>query len=804
MWRDLRNAVRALAHTPSFTIAAVLALALAIGANGAIFGLVDALWLRPPGVRDAGTLVRVFATTPAQDDGAWSWPEYQDIAARVGAFEQVAVRGRRGAVLTADDGSQELLLVNVVSTNFFDLLGVQAALGRTFHAGDDGSLQSDPGVVLGHSFWQTYFGADPAVVGRTIQLGPRQAHRVRVLGILPRTFRELEAAVDRDVWLPPQVWQNLTGDRREFDDRGNRWFELVARRRPAASVAAAGDEMSALAASFAREYPALAENRGARVLSDLDYRLEGAGVAARAMLGLVLLVVIITCVNIANLLLARAAARRQELAVRAALGAGRWRIVRQLMAESLALAVLGAAGGLIVASWLIRLLPALMTTPPGMRSFVVFQTDARVLLFTAAVTLLTTLFFGLAPAFVGARADAMRVIRTTTGARRQDGGWRRVLVAGQVAVSLTMLCMAVVLARSYVETQRGDIGFERKPLLTVWTMFESRNSTTGAEAVRQLRALPGVTDVAVAVRAPFSLSGGGLSRPVEIPGLQLRAGEALPRVKFNAVSANYFDVFGTRLVRGRGFPADDTRGGDAAVVVTEQFVRQFFGDNGDPIGARVLIAGTPHRVVGVAQDGDVNEIGEEPQPYMYLPFWRGDYSETTFVLEAATGDPAALAAGARRVLRQISAALEPRRMVTQAQYLEFATSLHRTTAALAVILAVTGLVLTTIGVYGVVAYRMTTRTKEIGIRMALGAMDTQVMRMVLRDGLTLAAAGILVGIPVSLAAMTLSASMLVGVKPWDPAAVGAAAIVLLAAVTCATLVPARRAAHIDPALALQS
>jgi putative ABC transport system permease protein len=802
MWRDMRNAVRALGHAPSFTISAVLALALAVGANGAIFGLVDALWLRPPGIRDPATLVRVFATTSTDSEGAWSWREFEDIAAKVDAFEQVAVRGRRGAVLTADDGSHELLLVNVVSANFFEMAGIRPLLGRLYQPADASHAVGESGVVLGHGFWMSRFGGDPSIIGRRLTLGRRVGQSVPVLGVLPPDFRELDASADRDLWLSPQLWEQLSGGRSEFERRDSRWFDVFARRRAGVDVEQAQAQMAGLAAAFGREYPEAAAGRGARVVSDLDFRLERAGVAATAMLGLVLLVVLITCVNVANLLLARAAARAKELAVRVALGASRWRLVRQLTVESVVLGILGAFGGLIVASWFIRLLPALMTTPPGMRPFVVFQTDARVLVFTVSVTLVTTVLFGLAPALIAARADAITVIKASTGAARQRNVMRRALVGGQVAISLVMLCLAAALAQSYREVQRGDLGFARRPLLTLWATAEAGPVRSG-EAVRQLGALPGVEGVAVALRAPLSLSGGGFARSVQIDGYAPPAGEAAARVKFNAVSANYFDVFGTRIVRGRAFSRDEEQRGEATVVVNEQFVREFLATR-DPLGLVIRIDGEPHRILGVAQDGVVNAIGEDPQAYMYLPFARGGYAETTFVLATGGSDPALLATTARDVLRRIHTELEPRRIVTMTQYVEYASSLHRTTAALALMLGVTGLMLTTLGVYGVVAYRTSARMKELGIRMALGAMRGQVIRLVLRDGLTLAAAGVVAGAPLALMATRLTASMLVGITPWHPVALAAATAVLVLAVLGATLVPARRAMRVEPAAALRT
>jgi putative ABC transport system permease protein len=799
MWRDIRLAARALAHAPGFTLVATVALALAIGANGAIFGLVDALWLRPPGVRDPGTLVRVFATTPAETSGVWSWDEYREIAAGVRGFETVAVRGRRGAVLTARDGSQDLILVNVVSTNFFEMLDVRPFAGRLFStAGDD---DTGAAAVLGHAFWRSQFGGDPSIVGRQLQLGRGQAATITVVGVLPPDFRELDAAADRDVWLTPAAWQLIAGGAREFEGRDNRWFDIVARRQPASSISAIDAEVEAAVSALAATAPSGSAMRGARVVSDLDHRLQRAGTPAGALLGLVLLVVVISCVNVANLMMARAAARHQELAVRVALGASRWRLARQLAGESVILGALGAAGGLIIASWLIRLLPSLMIAPPGFRSFLVFQMDARVMLFTAVLTILTTMLVGLAPAWLGARTNVVGIIKASSGASAPGGRLRRLLVAGQVAISLVLLCVALALARSYAETQRTDVGFSRAPVLTLWTTAGLDDPAITSEAVRQLAALPGVSAVAVAIRAPLSLSGGGMAAPVTVPGATRAPGDGVPDVKFNAVSANYFDTLGTKLLGGRSFTESEARGGEATVVVNAAFVERYLGGR-DPLGTLIDVSGAPHRVIGVAQDGVVNEIGEPPQPYMYLPFWRGHYGEATFLL-ATAGEPGAIARAARALLRRVHPDLEPRRTISMAEYLDYATAMHRTTAALASLFGAVGLLLTAIGVYGVVAYSTTRRAKEIGIRMALGAARGQVVRLVLRDGLVLGLAGTVLGIPLALIATNLASSFLVGIDAWDAEAFASAALVLLAGVTLATWIPARRAAHAEPSTALR-
>jgi predicted permease len=804
MWRDVRYAAQALVRAPAFTLTATLALGLAIGANATIFGLVDALWFRPPGVGNPARLVRIFSTTTTEREGLWSYPEYLDLRDKTSGFDGVVARGRRGAILLGPGGREELTLVNVVTLDFFTALGVTAAHGRLFAPGDASLLESAPGVVLGHAFWRSRFGADPAIVGRTIDLARGGPVPVVVLGVLPQSFRDLDAAADRDLWLPPQTWARLAG-RDEFLQRDARWFDVIGLRRPGVTGKTLQAEVATLAGALAQAYPAVSAGRGARVISDLGYRFESGGVNALALLGLVLLVVVITCVNIANLLLARAVARGRELAVRVALGAGRGRLLRQLMTENVLLGALGAVAGLTIAMWLIRLLPAILLEPPGFRSFLVFETDVRLIAFTLAVTGVTTVLFGVVPSFMASRADVAPLIKegAAAGFRRQ-GLFRQGLVIGQIAVSLVLLCAAGVLARSFVETRRADIGFARKPLLAVWATTGDLPQATAMEAVRRLEALPGVAAVAVALRAPLSLSGGGLARPVFLPHQPATRGDGLPEVKFNAVSVNYFEVFGTRIIRGRGFGADDQRAGEPVLIVNQRFADQFF-PGADALGRVVRLqsaTGVEHRIIGIAQNAVINRIGEEPEPYMYLPFWRGQYGETTFVVDAAS-DPAALAAAARNVLRRTDPRLEPRRTITMGQYIEYSAASYRATAVLAVALGFVGLLLTALGVYGVVAYRTTTRTKEFGIRVALGAARGQVLTLILRESLRVAGIGLALGFPAALLTTHVMRSLLFGVAPWDAPIFAGAGAVLLAAVCAATVLPAWRAAAVDPAHVLR-
>jgi predicted permease len=807
MWRDLEYALRGLRRAPGFTSAVVLSLGLAIGANATIFGAVDALWLRPSGAQRPGDLVRIFSTSESTRDGLWSFPEYEGLRAYTRSFSAVAVRGRRGTLLRLPDGTSELELTNVVSLDFFTLLGITAHAGRLFGPGDAEALERSPGVVLGYTFWQRRFGGDPSIVGRTITFGRTSPVVATVWGVLPEHFRELEPATDRDLWLPPQTWTLLNG-RAEFENRDFRWFDIIGRREPDVSVEQAGAEVAAFARGLAEAYPASNRGRGARAISEVAYRLEIGGVNALALLGLVLLVIVITCVNVANLQLARAAARMKELGLRTALGASRGRLVLQLMTENLLLGVFGAAAGLLIAAWVITLLPAIVGTPPGFRSMTVFALDDRVFLFTIAVTSVTTIAFGLVPSWLASRPDLVAILKGDTtmpgdaGSRR---GFRSMLVAGQVAVAVVMMSAAALFARSFAASGESPLGFARKPVLTAW-VFGDMTKETGDAVAARLQSLPGVRRVAVARRAPLSLTGAGLAQRVRVPGTESDPAQGVPEIKFNAVSANYFQTLGIRLLEGRAITEADEGGGEHAIVVSQLFARRFFPGT-RAIGRIVHVGdgdGVPHRIVGIVDNVVNAAVGEEPEPYVYLSYWRGTYrGELTFLLEA-DANAGALAAPLRGVLRGFNPEFDPRLVATLDELARYSTRTYRWTALLAATLGALGLLLTAIGVYGVISFNTARRTREIGIRLALGARRSQVLRLVLADGARLAVVGVAIGLAAAALGARLLASLLFGVTPTDLRSFAGAAAIVLLVVVAAILLPARRAVGVAPSTALRT
>jgi putative ABC transport system permease protein len=447
-----------------------------------------------------------------------------------------------------------------------------------------------------------------------------------------------------------------------------------------------------------------------------------------------------------------------------------------------------------------------MGAPPGFRSFLVFETDARVIAFTLGTTIVTTLLFGIAPSLMATRTDAGSIIKGgsgLTGSGRSGGGFRQALIVTQVAVSLVLLCAAGVLVRSFARTQSADLGLARTPILTAWGSNDVPRETA-LQAVRQLEALPAVSSVAVAIRAPLSLSGGGMAQPVFLPHAPAGPAAGLPSVKFNAVSSNYFSTVGTRIVRGRPFDDLDQQGSTPSVIVNERFAAQFFPGR-DPLHGVIRLGGprgTDHRIVGIAQHAAINAIDEAPEPYFYLPYWTESRGEITFFL-ATAADAALLALPARDALRRLDPRLEPRRLIALREYIDYSARVYKTTALLASTLGTIGLILTALGVYGAIAYRMLRRSRELAIRVAVGAAPSQMLSMLLREGFRVLFLGLAIGIPCALAANRQMSSRLFGVAPWDTPSFLASASLLLLIVGAAVLIPALRAMRVDPSSLLR-
>ena len=544
--QHVRYAARQLRKNPGFTAVTVLTLGVGIGASAAIFSLLDAFWLRPMAIPQQQQIVRLFSTTQQEQQGLFSYGEYQAIAHSTQSLKSLVAIGRRGTSIPRPDGTLESREVDVVSGNFFDALGVKPLLGRVFTSSDRQLIQNTPVVVLGHSFWQHHFNGDASVVGHTITLvrGDNKLPAL-ILGVLPPSFREIDNGSDRDLWMPTETWYMIAGPKesRAWDFR---WFNLLGRLAPGAGVTEAQNELRSVARSFELSHPESNRNRSISVVSDLHYRLQNAGSTGALLLAVVVLVVVLCVVNVANLLLSRGLARGKDAAIRVALGGTRGQVFAQSIVENLLLALMALAAGICIDLAITARLPQLLsrmlngpaTLGDAFTSTMAFHLDGRLIAFACVLTAITFAALALIQIWQLSGADVLQVVRSG-GSSRVLGGrapqLRRVLLSGQIAISLMLLIGTGVLVRSFVNTQVSPIGITRGNVLVAFCTLPTTNGMPKAEeAMRQMRALPGVEQVAYAIRSPLMPSEGGMAQKVLVPGHT--DPKDAPELKYNAVT----------------------------------------------------------------------------------------------------------------------------------------------------------------------------------------------------------------------------------------------------------------------------
>jgi predicted permease len=812
-FQDLRYALRQLRKNPGFTALAVGTLALGLGASSAIFCLMDGVWLHPIRVPHSGELVRVFSTTEQDAEGLFTYSEYHALAERVTALKSTVAIGRRGSLMPRADGTAALLLTNVVSTNFFDALGVRPMLGRSFSTADAERLRTHPGVLLGYSFWRREFGGDPGIVGRQITLlrGKDQRSQVDVWGVLPPEFRETENGEDRDLWMPAETWAAVAHPE-ELTSTEFRWFNVMGRLAPGATITQANQQAAATSKALETADPAANHGRSARAVSDFRYRMSKAGTSGLLLFAIVGGVVLLSIVNVAHLLLARGLARGREVALRISLGGRRWVVARQLLVENLLLGVMGLVAGLGLAAGIAALLPRLLVKEPAMLVQLgsranSFQLDGRVFLFAGSLALVTMLLLALIPLRAVARPQLLPMLQAG-GVTRTAGkipALRRAAIWLQIAVSFALLVSTGALVRSFVNTRTQPIGLTRNQVLLAWT--QEPEAPVRDAVVERMKALPGVGRVAYAIRAPLSLSEEGIAVKALLPSHpELRDPVA---IKFNAVSANFLDVTGTRIVRGRGLTVADDADGSAVVLINQAMAQKYWpGQN--PLGqvVRLASANIDARVVGVTENAPIGQIGELAEPYLYVPFHfyqshLSNMGEITFALE--TGQNAmSMAQAARQVLIHTDPLLDPMMMTSLPELIRYSAGDFQMMAELVSVLGLIGLALTVAGLYGFLAFRVMQRRREIGIRMALGATREATAWLILSDTARMAAIGLAIGLALAVAAARVESSVLFGVRPLDALSLVGALCVLLASMAAAAWLPARRAASIEPMQALRS
>jgi len=809
--QDIRFAIRQLRRAPGFAIAAVLTLAMGIGASSAIFCLMDAHWLHPMRVPHAGELVRVFATTPQNPSEMFTYEEYGALAERATALKSMVALGRRGSLMPRADGTSALLLTNVVSANFFEGLGVRPVLGRAFGANDAARLRTHPGVLLGYAFWKREFGGDEAVVGRQITLLRGKDHRdqVDIWGVLPPQFREIDNGEDRDLWMPAESWAALAHSE-ELTSRTFRWFNVVGRLAHGATATQVNEQAAAIAGGWVASDPATNKGRGARAVSDFRYRMDNAGTSAIVLLAIVGSVVLLAAVNVAHLLLARALTRAPEIALRMAVGARRAALARQLLIENLMLGMLSLAAGLGIAAGVATLLPRLLVSEPAMLAQVgsgetAFQVDWRVVWFAAAVAAAIMLLLALVPLRQVSRPELLPALQAgaVVHSESRTPVARRAAIWLQIAISFALLVSTGALVRSFVNTRTQSIGLTRKQVLLAWT--QDPDPEMREEIVSRLRGILGVQRVAYAIRSPLSLSEMGIAVSVLLPS-HPEVRDPL-KIKFNAVSPDFLDVIGTRVIRGRGFTQADDQSGPPVVLINQAMAQKYWpGQN--PLGQAVRLTGSLQRVgearvVGVTENAVINQIGELPEPYVYLPFHFTDMGEVTFALQTGM-NAMALAQPARQALIHIHPLLDPMMVTSLPELIRYSAGEYQMMAELVTALGMIGIALTVVGLYGFLAFRVTQRRREIGIRMALGASREATSLLILRDTAGMGCMGLGLGLVLAFAAARLESSLVFGVSPLDALSVAGAFGILAIAIAAASWLPARRAASIDPIRALRT
>jgi putative ABC transport system permease protein len=801
--QDLRYGIRTLAKNPGFTVVAVLTLALGIGANTAIFSVVDAVLLRPLPYPESDRLFVVYQTLPqdpAQNTGV-SYPNYLDWTQQNQVFGSIAAVRGNSLALSAQ-GEPTYIQTGSVTSNYFDVLRVKPLLGRTLRSSDD-ALDASPVVVVSETLWRSRFGADPAIVGRTITL---DQHPTTVAGIVPAYFHPSVPDAAAQLWVP------LRQDGVFSDMRGRRaghYLTALGRLKTGVTAAQAQGEMAAMEQQLAEQYPNENKGWGIRIVS---LRADLAGnvrTALLVLLGAVGFVFLIACANVASLQLARAASRRKEIAIRVALGAGRQRLLRQFLTESVLLSVLGGAVGLVLAFEALQGLLAWL--PADLPRVSEIHLDARVLAFGLALSVLSGVLFGLAPAWHGAESRLAEALEGARGAgeERTSHRARNAFVVAETALAIVLLVGAGLLLRSFARLQQVNAGFNPAQLLTAqvglpraqyaqpeqWIAFYQ-------QSLERMNALPGAQEAAVGV--PLPLSDSYINLAFQVEGRPPHSKGDSPTADFVAISPNYFHVMQVPLLRGREFSDADSESGPKVCVISSSLAQQLFPTE-SPLGRRIVI-GYPtdasREIVGIVGDVKDTELSARQAAQIYVPFvqnpfWAADIAVRT------QGNPSALAGALREQIRAIDSALPVAEVRPMSEVIGSSIAQPRFRTALLSLFGAAALLLAAIGIYGVLAYTVAQQTREIGIRMALGANPARVLRLVLARGLRLAGAGTVIGVLAALLLTRLLGSLLFDVSASDPLTFAAVTGLLLAVALLACYVPARRAMRVDPMVALR-
>jgi len=798
MFQDLRYGIRMLAKHPGFTLAAVLSLAIGIGANTAIFSVVNGVVLRPLPFKEPERLVRLWHDKPQA--GMKRMPlapgyvtEWRN---QTRSYEGIAAYGQTTATFTGEAEPEQVPGANV-SANLFPVLGLQPILGRNFLP-EENQTGKDRVVLLSHQLWQRRFGADPAILGRAIILDHQNSYTV--VGVMPPEAKFPEAS---EFWKPLAV-----KDEHSHDFRG---LQVIARLKPAVTIAQARAELEIIHQQMQKAFPDDYQAWTVDLLGLHEMMVGEVRLALLVLFGAVGFVLLIACANVANLLLARAAARQKEIAVRAALGASRFRLMRQMLTESAVLAALGGASGLLLAYWGVQALVAL--NPPDIPRLDQVSIDGRVLGFTLIASLLVGLLFGLAPAWQLSKTDVNRAIKEgvaqATGGRLLRPSLRGLLVVMQTALALVLLTGAGLMLKSFIKLRQVELGFEPSHaiMLTISPAFNrfsegQRINDYYQRMIDALKTVPGVTAAAAMTGSP--LGGAFMNSGFLIEGRPAPASPENQRAFANVVSPDYFRALGTPLKQGRFLTEGDGAGAPRVAVINETLARRYFPDS-NPIGQRLSMgsqANNTYEIVGVV--GDIKQFGmeEEMRPSLYVSFRQREVRMMSLVVRSL-GEPSALIPALRSRIWDVDKYAPITRTRTLEQLVSESVEQPRFYTLLLALFAGVAVTLAAIGLYGVMSYSVSQRTREIGIRLSLGAEPLSILRMIIGQGLILILIGVVAGLAAAFALTRLMATLLFGVSATDPTTFALISLALIVVALLACYLPARRATKVDPMMALR-
>jgi predicted permease len=807
--RDAGYSLRMLRRSPGFSLLAIVCLTLGIGANVAVFSWIEGILLRPyPLVVDQDRLFAVTGTArgaPGHTDMSWpDWLDLQRGATLVDAFIGEKITG---TTLSIGDRA-ERVTGSMVSANYFDAIGVRPVLGRGFAAGEDAGRNAHPVTVISYQMWQDRFHRDPAIVGKT-QMLSGLPHTI--VGVAPRGFYGTFVGYAFQFWVPASMQSQFDAGAYKLEDRGARWIEGYARLKPGVTIEQAQAEMSAIAARLETDYPETNRGRGVRLFPLWQTPFNNAG-ALLPTLGIALVVVLavllIACANVGNLLLVRAFARQQEMTIRLSVGAGRGRLVKQLMTEGLILSAIAAAGGLIVAAWLRDALGLL--TPPrgGVLLRLPGELDWRVLASSAGVCLLSTLLFGLVPAMLASNIDLAGALRSQSSGLigAHSRAWvRSTLVLVQMTLSFVLLVGAGLLIQSLQAVRSASPGFSTENVLTTGVdLFTAgydpqRAKNFQDELIDRLQAIGGVESAALSRMTPFSYRSYSTA-PIAVDGYDAPPDQQ-PTAEYNEIGPGFLATIGIPLVSGREFTRADNETAPPVAVVDETMAAQFWRAV-DPVGRRVRVRGRWMQIVGVARNARYRNLLETPQPFFYVAL-RQNFSATTALHIRTTQGPAAVAPALAREIHALDPNVAPSELITMREQVDRTTAAQRISVTILVVFGAVALVLAAIGLYGVMASTVSQSSRELALRMALGAGASDLLTLVLTKGLALTAGGLALGLVAASQLTRLLGYLLYNVSPRDPRAFAAACLVIAVASLVACVVPAWRAARTDPLGALR-